>query len=521
MDYDSLNLLSQYFFISSFVIIVSSFFFVLFFVAKYSNKFNKLIVNMFFILLSLSLFLLSFSFAILWYIDDVIFLYVISFVLIITALSVIVFLFVSHKYCPEFKDWYYILKNWNKYSWDWSNWNANWKWKLILSDESVLLWSFKNWKLNWLWKIFDSDWNKSEWEFVNWVLNWKWKITFSNWNIYEWNFINWKLNWEWKMSFTNWALWEWNFVDWKPSWKVRAVLENGDIRTWTLLDYRWNWYCKHIFKEWWSLSGTYIDDLPDWEFTVVTNNCSVYKATYDHWKKIWDLVLVHSGDDDKPIWAKFFETNKAKIDDLNLYIQSTCEKFSKDLNSLMKKYSSKNGESIIDSCKRDLKETELCLTNLSKDNIILVEILNKDIERLKNTISKLQSFKWNESDNDVGLIVISNYVNRYADLLKSIFKKHRIKLRDKAKFSYWEYYQHVLKNAKIFNRIIVSWDEIKAYVKSISDILISSNDPKIFDKVKSKISKLYQDYLDLFENYYLLTKEFKRYDINFWKHYSK
>ena len=225
--------------------------------------------------------------------------------------------------------------------------------------------------------------------------------------------------------------------------------------------------------------------------------------------------------ENKSDWNKYINANKDKVDDLFKYIQSVVDKSKKDSEALKRKYYGKNNLSSLDLYIKDLRNSESYLSKIPKDKIILIEILTKDIEHTKSLIVNLQSIDWKDAKDDAWFIHAADEINQSVDSLKSILKKHRVKLIDKTRFSYWEYYQYALKYANFHKKIIATWIDIDTYIKSIPGILASSDDLKIYRKIKLKISKLFDDYLNLCNESYIFEREFNKYNKDFWKFHTK
>lgn len=428
----------------------------------------------FFAVVSSFMFISATVSAYVWYTESAEILYFIS---LFWFLIWIAFLVIGYKTSitdVKFVNWYYVWSNWNKYKWDWSNWSANWNWRFELSDWSILEWVFKDWKLNW----------------------------------------------EWKSIFTNWEIWEWNFIDWVPNWKFKVICSNWDIITWNFVWWKKHWVCKHIFKKWWSLSGNYTDDLPDWDFTIVTGNCSIFKAHYEHWKKIWELEPIDVKDKYSLV-DDYSNVDAEKLKDLMDYLSPLLHKYQLDINTLLKNRKNKFKKSFDEKISDVLVDWNEILRKLSDNDFILKEIVEKDIDYLEKILEKIKSFNWCESKSNLEYISASNHVNWYFDLVKSVFKKHHVKLRDKTKYSYWEYYQNLQKLNKNYNNFVVKLNDASFYVFNIRNNISKSDDPMIYDKIKVTVKKLYDDYYNQFKKFIEINDSLDIYFDEFWKFHTK
>ena len=433
--------------------------------------FNR--INIFFVLVSSFMFIIAVVLAYFSFTDSI---ENFMFFSLFWALLWIGFLWLGYKLWKSnslIVDWYRILTNW-KYKWDWSNWTANWNWEFILSDWTVLKWLFKNWKLNWKWRIIDINWEVLDSNFIDWVCNWKFKLVFPTWESLIWNFVWWRKNWE----------------------------------------------CKHIFKDWCSLSWNYVDDLPQWEFTIVTSDWSVFKSHYVHWKSVWELIPVDiSGDSSlKDVYSNI---DIEKLKQFLAKLHTILDKYLLDLDNLIKNEKNKSNKSFVEVLTENINECKNNLIKLSDTDSVLKEILEKDIDNLEKSREKIDSFNWDESQKVIYHIYATNRVNWYFDLVKSVFKKHGVKLRDKSKYSYWEYYHNLQRLTKSFNNFIVKSHNAISYVNNIRNFIAKSDDPNIYDEVLLNVDKLYKDYYHQYKKFIDINDSLEIYFNDFWKFHIK
>lgn len=433
--------------------------------------FNR--INIFFVLVSSFMFIIAIVLAYFSFTDSI---ENFMFFSLFWALLWIGFLWLGYKLWKSnslIVDWYRILTNW-KYKWDWSNWSANWNWEFILSDWTVLKWLFKNWKLNWKWRVIDIDWKVLDCNFIDWVCNWKFKLVFPTWESLIWNFVWWRKNWE----------------------------------------------CKHIFKDWCSLSWNYVDDLPQWVFTIVTSDWSVFKSHYVHWKGVWESIPVDINGDSslKDVYSNIdIEKFKQFLEKLHTIL----DKYLLDLDNLIKNEKNKSNKSFVEILTENINECKYNLSKLSDTDSVLKELLVKDINNLEESLEKMDSFNWDESQKVIYHIYATNRVNWYFDLVKSVFKKHGVKLRDKSKYSYWEYYHNLQRLTKSFNNFIVKSHNAISYVNNIRNVIAKSDDPNIYDEVLLNVDKLYKDYYHQYKKFIDISDSLEIYFNDFWKFHIK